>query len=74
MDDNKEIVIEIDGEPILCVTCGVTFVFGGGERDFFKEKGLRKPKRCGPCRRARKEGRQYAIREEQEDEEEQEDR
>ncbi len=64
--DNGE-VIEIDGEVILCVSCGVTFVFSGGEREFFKEKGLQTPKRCGPCRRARREGRQFAAPEEPED-------
>ena len=70
--DNDE-VVEIDGVVIHCVSCKVDFVFGGGEREFFKEKGLRDPKRCGPCRRARKEGRQYEAKEEPEDPDEEEE-
>ena len=70
--DNGE-VTEIDGEAIHCISCGVDFIFGGGEREFFKEKGLATPKRCGPCRRARREGRQVEAKPELEDEEESED-
>lgn len=71
MDDRE--VVEIDGEVIHCVSCGVDFVFGGGERDYFKDKELTTPKRCGPCRRARKEGRQFEAPPEPEDEGEEED-
>jgi len=70
---SNEDVVEVDGELITCVSCKVTFLFGGGERDFFREKELQTPKRCGPCRKARKEGRQFAMREELEDSEEEED-
>lgn len=68
-----EETVEVDGELITCVSCEVTFLFGGGERDFFREKGLQMPKRCGPCRRARREGRQVAAPGEPEDVEERED-
>ena len=56
--------VEIDGELIKCVSCEVTFLFGGGEKEFFLSKGLQSPKRCGPCRRARREGRQFEAQEE----------
>ena len=74
-ETQKDEVVEIDGELIYCVSCGVTFLFGVGEREYFKSKELQNPKRCGPCRRARKEGRQYAMLEEGEveDEDESED-
>ena len=71
-ETQKDDTVEVDGELIYCVSCGVTFLFGGGERDYFKSKELRNPKRCAPCRRARREGRQYEMPEEIEDPEEQE--
>ena len=45
---------------IACSSCKVVFLFGGGEREYFEEQELEEPKRCGPCRRARREGRQFA--------------
>lgn len=41
---------------ITCVDCKAEFVFTEGEQTFFKSKGLtNEPKRCGPCRAAKKE-------------------
>jgi len=39
---------------LRCVECGNEFVFEAGEQSFFRSKGLQEPKRCLPCRRARK--------------------
>ncbi len=51
-----------EGDDLIeCVGCKVVFLFGGGEKAFFEEKGLSEPKRCAPCRRTRKEGRQRAA-------------
>ena len=48
-----------EGDALIeCVSCKVIFLFGGGEKAYFEEKELSDPKRCAPCRRTRKEGRQ----------------
>jgi CxxC-x17-CxxC domain-containing protein len=40
---------------IACVDCGQPFVFTAGEQEFYERKGFREePKRCKPCRDARK--------------------
>ena len=40
---------------LQCVDCGVTFTFEAAEQEFFAEKGFTNdPKRCGDCRRAKK--------------------
>lgn len=36
-----------------CVDCGVAFVFGGRDREYFARSGYAPPKRCRPCRRQR---------------------
>jgi CxxC-x17-CxxC domain-containing protein len=42
-------------EERLCERCGATFWFRAGERRFFAKRGLvDPPRRCTPCRRARK--------------------
>lgn len=43
---------------IDCLGCGVTFLFTAGEWDYYKDKNLKPPKRCGPCRRTRREDRE----------------
>ena len=50
-----------EGDALIeCVGCRVIFLFGGGEKAYFTEKDLSDPKRCAPCRRVRREGRQRA--------------
>jgi len=40
---------------LQCVDCGATFTFEAAEQEFFAEKGFTNdPKRCGDCRRAKK--------------------
>ncbi len=42
---------------IVCVDCGDTFVFTASEQEFHASKGFdNDPKRCKPCRKARKAG------------------
>ncbi len=42
-------------KSIQCSECGATFTFTVGEQEFYASKGLtNEPKRCGPCRAARK--------------------
>jgi CxxC-x17-CxxC domain-containing protein len=44
-------------ESIFCVDCGLEFIHTAAEQSFFaKMKYTNKPKRCVPCRKARKEG------------------
>lgn len=39
---------------LSCVDCKQEFEFTDGEQKFFKQKGFTDPKRCGPCRKAKK--------------------
>ena len=46
-------------KSILCSDCGTTFTFSAGEQEQFASRGYtNEPKRCPPCREARK-ARQY---------------
>jgi hypothetical protein len=42
---------------LTCVDCGVDFVFGGRDATYFFDHGFDTPKRCRPCRTARRDGR-----------------
>jgi hypothetical protein len=47
-------------EPIdlICCDCGAEFRWTSGEQRFFRDRGLENvPKRCRPCREARRAGR-----------------
>ena len=41
-------------ETIVCVECREEFVFAESERVYYEKNNLHKPKRCKPCRDARK--------------------
>ncbi len=42
-------------KSIQCSDCGASFTFSAGEQEFFSSKGFtNEPKRCAPCRAARK--------------------
>lgn len=42
-------------KQIRCVECGNDFTFTAAEQEFFSQKGYtNEPKRCQPCRQARK--------------------
>jgi CxxC-x17-CxxC domain-containing protein len=47
--------MEFQDRPIECIDCKNQFVFTAGEQEFYERKGFREvPKRCKPCRDARK--------------------
>jgi CxxC-x17-CxxC domain-containing protein len=39
---------------LVCADCGQQFVFTASEQEFFAQRGFSEPKRCAPCRNARK--------------------
>ena len=39
---------------ITCAECGTSFPFSEREQDYYRERGLTHPKRCKPCRDARR--------------------
>ena len=39
---------------MACADCGDNFVWPAAEQAFFREKGFEQPKRCKPCRQAKK--------------------
>lgn len=39
---------------LLCCDCGKNFTFSADEQRYFSSKKLSTPKRCKPCRAARK--------------------
>ena len=42
-------------KQITCVDCGSEFTFSSGEQERFAQLGFtNEPKRCGPCRQAKK--------------------
>lgn len=41
-----------------CSECKEFFILSEGERTFFRSKGLMLPKRCSPCRAARRQERE----------------
>jgi hypothetical protein len=43
-------------KELKCVDCGGSFLWTAAEQEFFREKGFtNEPKRCKPCRQAKKE-------------------
>jgi CxxC-x17-CxxC domain-containing protein len=39
---------------LVCADCGGQFIFTASEQDFYAQRGFSEPKRCAPCRNARK--------------------
>jgi CxxC-x17-CxxC domain-containing protein len=39
---------------LVCADCSQQFVFTASEQDFYAQRGFSEPKRCAPCRSARK--------------------
>lgn len=47
--------MDFQDRPIQCIDCKNEFMFTAGEQEFYERKGFREvPKRCKPCREARK--------------------
>jgi len=50
--------MEYTDKTLTCSDCGMAFVFGAGEQEFFASKGfVNEPGRCPDCRAARKHNR-----------------
>lgn len=48
-----------EDRQLTCIDCSQPFIFTAGEQDFYDKKGFKEePKRCKPCRDARKNKRQ----------------
>jgi hypothetical protein len=47
----------MEDKTLPCADCGQEFEFTGREQEFYAEKGFTEPKRCKPCRQARKQRR-----------------
>ncbi len=47
----------MDTKTLTCQDCGQSFDFTAEEQQFFAEKGFQDPKRCGNCRRQKKDNR-----------------
>lgn len=41
-------------KSLKCIDCSGDFTFTEGEQQFYSSKGLNEPRRCKPCRQARK--------------------
>lgn len=39
---------------IVCVDCSKSFIFSASEQKYFQDRQLTQPKRCPPCRKARR--------------------
>ena len=47
--------MSFEDKTIQCSDCGVTFTHSAEDQEFFQSKGYtNEPKRCSPCRQARK--------------------
>ena len=47
-------VKDFENITLVCIDCQQTFSFEPGEQAFYLSKGLAQPKRCKPCRDARR--------------------
>jgi CxxC-x17-CxxC domain-containing protein len=48
-------LMNFQDRPLQCLDCKNEFIFTAGEQEFYERKGFRElPKRCRPCREARK--------------------
>ena len=46
-------------KSLTCVGCAQQFTFTDKEQQFYNERGFQEPKRCPPCRAARKKNNNY---------------
>jgi CxxC-x17-CxxC domain-containing protein len=43
-----------EDQQLMCSDCGQAFTFTSDDQNFFREHGYSTPKRCKPCRQAKK--------------------
>ena len=53
----KRIIGASKDRKLVCAECRNAFFFEEGEQQFFAQRGLSEPKRCGPCRKNNRRGR-----------------
>lgn len=46
--------LEYEDQQMRCTDCGEGYVWSASEQEFYKTKGYEPPKRCKPCRQAKK--------------------
>jgi len=46
--------MKFEDKSVKCVDCNEEFTFTAGEQEFYNERGYTEPKRCKPCRDAKK--------------------
>ncbi len=46
--------LEFDDRQLTCGDCGEGYVWSAKDQEFYKAKGYEQPKRCKPCRDAKK--------------------
>jgi Probable zinc-ribbon domain len=51
-------VSNFQDKELTCSDCRGKFLHSAKDQEFFAEKGFSEPKRCKPCRQAKKEGRE----------------
>ncbi|MFH1775280.1 MAG: zinc-ribbon domain containing protein [Chloroflexota bacterium] len=53
--------MDYEDKTLQCVECGESFTFSASEQELFANRGYtNEPKRCSPCRQARKDQRYQA--------------
>jgi putative zinc ribbon protein len=51
---NDDLGNSAEYEQRTCCDCGDTWMLSRGEREFFAGRGLSEPRRCKPCRAAKR--------------------
>jgi hypothetical protein len=46
--------LEFEDRQMTCADCGEGYVWSAADQEFYKKNGYEQPKRCKPCRQAKK--------------------
>jgi CxxC-x17-CxxC domain-containing protein len=46
--------VAFEDKTLVCVDCGAEFTFSAEDQEFHASRGYQDPKRCPPCRQARR--------------------
>jgi hypothetical protein len=52
----ESMLVHADHDERACVECGATYYLTPNQREFFRSRKLPEPRRCVPCREARRRG------------------
>lgn len=50
--------LEYEDRQLTCGDCGEGYVWSAADQEFYKARGFEQPKRCKPCREAKKQERE----------------